>query len=499
MQFDRLLAVCVLSLLGSLPIKGQSTPAPAFPPGRQTRLGWEPGRLPRILVSDSRRFLTDRGQPFVPMGVNYFRPGTGWAPQVWRQFDPDATRKDFARLKELGANCVRVFLTFGSFYTEPGVLSEDGLAKFDRFLALAEEAGLYVHPTGPDHWEGLPQWARGDRYAEESVLMALETFWRLLAQRYRERNVIFAYDLLNEPEIGWDSPAMRRRWNVWLANTYPTADQLKSAWGETNSPVELGSVPVPQRDTFPGRKLADYQRFREELAEEWTRRQVEAIKSADPLALVTVGLIQWSVPVLLAGPSQYSGFRPQRLAPLLDFMEVHFYPLARGFYEYTGPEDEARNLAYLESVVREVARCGKPTVLAEFGWYGGGKPTINEGKHPFATEEQQAQWCRRAIETTAGLAGGWLNWGFHDHPGARDVTEFIGLLAADGELKAWGKAFREIAARFHDHGLPAPKPLERPDPDWDKLITDRKAVSEFREKYYQAFRAADSASPCASD
>ena len=82
-----------------------------------------------------------------------------------------------------------------------------------------------------------------------------------------------------------------------------------------------------------------------------------------------------------------------------------------------------------------------------------------------------------------------MNWGFYDHPGARDVSEFIGLLTADGELKAWGKAFREIATRFHDHGLPAPKPLDRPNPDWDKLITDRKAVSEFREKYYQAFRA----------
>ena len=109
---------------------------------------------------------------------------------------------------------------------------------------------------------------------------------------------------------------------------------------------------------------------------------MQAIKSADPLALVTVGLIQWSVPVLLAGPWQYSGFRPERWRPLLDFMEVHFYPLARGFYEYAGTEDEARNLAYLESVVREVARCGKPTVIAEFGWYGGGKTDDQRGQAP---------------------------------------------------------------------------------------------------------------------
>ena len=31
-------------------------------------------------------------------------------------------------------------------------LAPEGLAKFDQMLALAEEAGLYVHPTGPDHW-----------------------------------------------------------------------------------------------------------------------------------------------------------------------------------------------------------------------------------------------------------------------------------------------------------------------------------------------------------
>ena len=30
-------------------------------------------------------------------------------------------------------------------------------------------------------------------------------------------------------------------------------------------------------------------------------------------------------------------------------------------------------------VVREVARPGKPVVLAEFGWYGGGKPKFDRG------------------------------------------------------------------------------------------------------------------------
>src|SRR5947207_7954072 len=74
------------------------------------------------IAKDGRTFATEDGKPFVPIGVNYYRPETGWAPQVWKQFDAEATRKDFAHLKELGLNCVRVFLTYHSFYTDPGVL-----------------------------------------------------------------------------------------------------------------------------------------------------------------------------------------------------------------------------------------------------------------------------------------------------------------------------------------------------------------------------------------
>lgn len=440
------------------------------------------------MAADGRGFVTDQGRPFVPFGVNYFRPGTGWAPQVWKQFDAEATRKDLQRLHELGGNCVRVFLTFGSFYLEPGRLAEEGLAKFDRFLELAEEAGIYVHPTGPDHWEGLPDWARGDRIAEEPVLRALEEFWRLFAARYRGRHVLFAYDLLNEPEVRWESKAMRERWNGWIEREYGSAARLESAWGVTN--VTWGNLAAPARDAKPGRELADYQRFREDVAEAWTRRQAAAIRASDPEALVTVGLIQWSVPVGIAGAWHYSGFRPERQARWLDFMEVHFYPLARGFYEYQGEEDEGRNLAYLECVVREVARWGKPAVVAEFGWYGGGQPSIDGGRHPFASEAQQARWCRRAVETTAGLASGWLNWGFHDHPGARDVTEWIGLLTADGRTKAWGREFQQLAERLAREGLPAPREISRPAMGWDELLISGAAREAFRERYWESWRAA---------
>jgi len=453
--------------------------------------GEQAGRPPLAKVrvaADGRTFETADGRPFVPIGVNYYRPGTGWAPQLWKKFDPDATRQDFARMKQLGVRCVRVFLTYGSFFMERETLRPEGLARFDQFLAMAEEAGIYVHPTGPDHWEGLPAWARGDRIADEQVLAALESFWKQFARRYRGRSAIFAYDLLNEPQVRWQSGPMQAKWNQWLSSRYGSREKAAEAWGTPIDPGRWGNLlPPPPKESPDDRQLIDYQHFRETVADEWTRRQVAAIKSADPGALVTVGFIQWSVPAMLPGVQHYAAFRPERQAKLLDFLEVHFYPLAAGFFEYAREEDEARNLAYLESVVREVAAAGRPVVLAEFGWYGGGKLTIDRGVHPAATEEQQARWCRRAVETTEGLAAGWLNWGFYDHPEARDVSQLTGLLTVEGKPKAWARQFQALATALESKRIAPARLGPRPALDWDRSITSTQAGRQFREAYYDAF------------
>ena len=70
------------------------------------------------------------GNRFVPFGVNYFRPDTGWAPQVWKQFDEAATRQDFDRLKALGVRVRRASLarTGDVVRHDPAALSEALLA-----------------------------------------------------------------------------------------------------------------------------------------------------------------------------------------------------------------------------------------------------------------------------------------------------------------------------------------------------------------------------------
>lgn len=446
-------------------------------------------RLPKVRIAADGRSFVAGGRPYMPFGVNYYRPGTGWAPKIWRMFDADATARDLALLAEYGGNCIRVFCTYGSMYMEKGALIEEGMAKFDRLLELAEANGLYVHPTGPDHWEGEPAWLGRDHYSNET-LEALEGFWKLFAARYKGRNVIFAYDLRNEPMVPWDAPSLRTRWSAFVKDRYGTAAAAAKAWGL--DAVDLNHLPIPEDKDKPGdRMLLDYQLCREDAADEWTRRQVRAIKSADPDAMVTVGNIQWSVPANTWRPSSYGAFNPHRQAPLLDFMEFHFYPLERGGYEYDDPIIEQRNLSYLEAVAREFARTGKPVVLAEFGWYGGG--TYSKGRTggdtKFASEQQQAEFVAKLVSVTDGLVCGWLNWGLYDHPEARDVSRCTGLFTVDGRPKAWGVKFKELAAHYAGRQF-VPRTLSgRPELPWEACVTDSAAARAFRDEYLKAFSA----------
>lgn len=443
-------------------------------------------KLEKIVVSKAGdRFETQSGKPYIPWGLTYFRPETGWAPKVWRMFDPVITRADFIRLRNMGGNCVRVFLTYNEFLTTPDKVDESGLKKLDEFLKIAEETGVYVHPTGPDHWEGLPEWARGDRILDERVLSALEIFWSTIASRYKGRNVIFAYDLLNEPSVPWDSPSLKKKWNDWLIMKYGKVENAIKVWQLTEQ--EFAESQIPPQNTKNLNWLKDYQEFREDIAINWVRRQTDAIKKSDPDALVTVGLIQWSYPLFISNPAMYSGFRPSKIAPYLDFLEIHFYPLANGAYHYQGEEAELRNIAYLTAILNDMAIIRKPILIAEYGWYGGG--TLPNSKAPNASEEQQAHYCERLVLTSKNWACGWLHWGMYDHPTATDVTRYIGLFKSDGQIKEWGKTFSRLGNGFAEGKISLTREkINLPTLDFDSATVNPQSAREFFEKFFESFK-----------
>ena len=420
-----------------------------------------------------RGLVTADNKPFIPFGTMYFRANDGWTPRFWEKFDAVATRKDLYLLKARGFNVVRLWLTSLSFYPRPGVLNTSAIEKFDQFLVIAEETGIYVQVCALTTWQRrpineVPVWQRGDEYAAPQALDDQVEFWSLLAHRYKGRNVIMTYELANEPSIGWKTPAMQVAWNKWNHKS---------------------TLIPPAKDNLGDPALLEFQHFREHLADQWTRRQAIAIKNADPDALVTVGLIQWSVPGTPIPLDLYSGFRPQQQAKLLDFMEIHCYPLAAGGYRYQSEATKWANLAYLQCILQEVALPGLPSVLAEFGWYGGGF-CPNYGTPKYATEQQQADFCAQEVQMSTPLVCGWLNWAMYDDPVAADVTRFSGLFTASGKEKIWGKCFSHIAREYQKYLPPVPlgKIGPRPALPWDACLTSSVAVEKFRLEYLHAFK-----------
>jgi len=414
---------------------------------------------------DGRGFVEQpSGTPYVPFGANYYDPHTGWAPKIWRQFDPNAVTRHFQIMSGLGVNCARIFLTAATFQPDVNTVDEAALKKLDVMIAIARRSGVRLILTGPDHWEGVPAYWKPDRFAGEQALRALEVFWRTLGQRYRGEPAIFAWDLLNEPHLPWFVESWRPAWGRWLQARYGSREALKTAWADNLGEQEdWASIAVPEDKAEQGNpRLRDWQLFREHLADQWTRRQAEALRKADPTHLITVGYIQWSYPLVRTGnPSLYAAFNPRRQAQWLDFVCMHFYPILGGPFESQEMWD--KNLAYLQTALA-YCHVGKPVVLEEYGWYGGGAPR----GLPSLTEDQQARWIVAEIEASRRLATGWLSWPFADTPDSTDMSKFGGLVRSDLTPKPWAERFKDYAAKLSA----LPQPLrEVPNFDFAQSLT----------------------------
>jgi len=437
-------------------------------------------RTPFVRVGpDGRTFRRGRDR-FIPFGCNYYDPDTGWPPHLWQQFDEERVAKQFTVMRTLGVNCVRVFLTAQSFFPNGRTLEPEAMDRLETLLEIADENGILVQLTGPDHWEGRPPWWGGDRYTKPESLETLGRFWTLLAGALRDDTRLFSYDILNEPILQWTSPTMEDAWPRWLEQRYGKIERLRKAWALGDAELDAWeSIAVPQDTDAPASPaLYDYQCFREDLATHWVAVQSDAIRAADPNHLVTVGLVQWSIPINIAKPSGYAAVNPVLIAPFVDFMTVHFYPTAGD--PFTNPESFRRNQAYLEAVVRSVD-VGLPIVLGEFGWYGGGAaPNM-----PRRTQEQQRLWNRGVLEVTESICTGWFNWAFADTPSATDISRYSGLVTDSLRVKPWGTDFK-IRARLLNRNRPRYRPATMTlKPDYRFVLTSSEAsravLDEFME------------------
>lgn len=184
-----------------------------------------------------------------PLGVPNFRMGVNYWPRrsamyMWERFDLGEIREDFARIRGLGLNVVRFFLSWESFQPEPSRVDRGSLQRLDGVMDALTAAGLQAMPTFfTGHMSGvnwLPAWTldpatphgRFRTYAggsespfgianfyTGSLLEAQRTQVRIIGERYRGHPSLYLWDLgnefsnLREP----DSPQQAAAWSATLA------------------------------------------------------------------------------------------------------------------------------------------------------------------------------------------------------------------------------------------------------------------------------------------
>ncbi|MEZ6089863.1 MAG: cellulase family glycosylhydrolase [Pirellulaceae bacterium] len=276
--------------------------------------------MPWIAVSADRSHfvMAESGERFVPWGVNYDHDGSGrLIEDYWVDQWPTVV-EDFAEIKALGANVVRVHLQLGRFMKQADQANRVHLDKLADLITLANESGLYLNLTGLGcyHKSDVPAWY--DALDESDRWKVQATFWREIALVCRGHASVFCYDLMNEPVIaGGDTR------DGWLAG-------------------ELGGKHFVQRIAL---KLEG--RTRQEIASRWIEQLTESIRKVDDRHLITVGVIPWAHVFKGAKPL----FHDPQVGRSLDFVSVHFYPKS-------GEVDQALNALKVYDV-------GKPLVVEE--------------------------------------------------------------------------------------------------------------------------------------
>ena len=324
----------------------------------------------------------DASEPF-RLGINYWPART--AMRWWTSFDEAETAEDFERIAAAGFDSVRVFLLWEAFQPEPEHVDAEMLERLVTVANVARSTGLQIMPTlFTGHMSGvawMPGWALGgaERDARFRVVSGGRVVEGGLRNWYLDDGVVRAQALFArraaEELAGHDA--------LW-------------AWDLGN---ENSNCVVPAH---------------RELARSWLSQMTAAIRAADGLADVTIGIHMEDL-------EEDRRLGPHEAAEACDFLTMHGYPIYARWAR--GSTDEAL-VPFLARVTRWLGG-GADVLFSEFGL-----PTFRDGdpegedsaEQPFALieEAEAAEYVRRVLSGSA--RGGYDR---------RDALVLLGLPSDD--------------------------------------------------------------------
>ncbi len=396
--------------------------------------------------ADGQRLLGPNGAPMFITGMNYEGP----ADRAWQMWDPDKFDSnlidaDFVRASEAGVNVLRIFV-------QAGLVSDLASGKWDKLdqvVNLAEQHHLQLIVSLHDY--------------DERDLSKVSAIGGQIAQHYRNRAGVLAFDLKNEPHFGdlaltkYASPVPLQQHTLidtfgeqlprdQLADYRASDDGIKNvpsylsddeayiyvnnlrlyeamlndeaAWVKTHGGTALDYLASPDCQ-----KWAPLVSALNQTLQAWIQPQLTAIKTADPMRPVTVD----HVDVILAS---------QPANDALDYESLHRYPAASG-------SSIRATLSLVSSIER--AHPGKPFVLSEFGY---ATDTLDASK---------ASLNEVAIELglLAQHAAGGAKWMLNDMPpGFNQRERTLGAFQLDGTPKPVVGAMAALRTYLDTTGSP---------------------------------------------
>jgi hypothetical protein len=405
--------------------------------------------------------LEGTGELVTPIGGNILSPQHPGQGTLFDRFDAADCDRRLGLMADLGLNCLRQAIGVNRVFDPATGLKAEGMRNWEVFAGLAARHGIWLMPVGGylggNDWFDVARLADSGRQLDHDC-----AFWQAFCGAFRDHPAIWSWDLRNElllwnrphgsapgtPEAQRIEAMLFDRWPHWLEVKYGEVATMNRVHGARHA--DFASVPRQcdfENAPFDPR-AADVRAYLNDRGWDWCRRQVEAIRAADPGRMVCSGNNTWLNPDLdlfLA-----NGFHSRSNHELFDFTTFHPYPAWQAVPGGRGdPADGGAALAYWLSACIGMARYehqGKPVVMQEFGWYGGGASKFI-GDLPARSEASHAAYTEALVAAVEPHINGVLNWPVFDMPQADDISNHGGIFTHDGQPKALTGVFRAIAAR----------------------------------------------------
>lgn len=173
------------------------------------------------------------------LGVNYHPPE--YAFDYWKEWGEGVIQvleRDFRKMRELGLNCVRLFLRSTDFYDKEERVNPEMLSRLDELLSIAEKESIRpIVSLWNGHMSGAsfkPDWLKGSLYSPSNTVKEIKLMKQVIV-KFKGDKRIAQWDISNEPcnDEGPQDHKVCHRWNAEVYRALKEVDPgAKVALGE---------------------------------------------------------------------------------------------------------------------------------------------------------------------------------------------------------------------------------------------------------------------------